>query len=164
MRASGIQQLMNQAGRDSQVLGNGYFVTNLQGEGEAYCLRPEDVVVENGQFFRQDAGHLLPVRGHVLHLKGVEASVLPYGLSVLEPFVMDLVTHRIYASAADSGHQLAEANGIPESEKAIFEQMIEMAAREDQLLAASLEKRISPVVDLYGLKTGLYFPGQETMS
>lgn len=165
LAASNVRLYMNQTLRDAEVCGNGFFVSG-EGPGEFQFrnLLPESVLVRPGRFEVQAPEGLEVVHGHVLHLRGIEQIESPYGVSLLEALLPNLVQSDVVANArAFAGRVLAESTN----------EMLRERARESLGFAEAMGEKIDetlgellafPRDHLPAPVSDLYFPGQERFS
>lgn len=165
LAASNVRYYMNQTVRDAEVYGNGFFLTGDEPEEFSFRnLRPHEVEVRPNGFWLVTPSGQEPVRGHVLHIRGIDQIVSPYGISLFEVLVPSLVQSDVARRGQEFASQVLSRSDIGPEIRARAEESLqfsqEMLGRVDESMAALLwfprDHLPAPVPDLY-------FPGQERL-
>jgi hypothetical protein len=165
LATSSVRYYMNQTIRDSEVCGNGYFLTGDEpAEFTFRGLEPESVVVKGkDDFYLLTPSGLEPVRGHVLHIKGIEQIESPYGVSLFEPLIPTFLQSDI-ASRAQEFATAFLARGLKGEDRERAEETLEFAremlSRVEETLGSLLW---FPRDHLPSASADLYFQGQERL-
>jgi hypothetical protein len=148
--------------RDAFVCGNGYLAMGAR-RPALRLLAPESVEVLGPDAFAilsdsETAG--VPVKEHVLHLRGAHQVGSEYGVSLLEPFVVLLAQREVFDRAIGDAERFSPSNERDSwlaKNRQLRERLIrDQAHRVEVLLGAATTRFAPPSPDLY-------FPGLEEM-
>lgn len=165
MASLGMRQWVSQTTRDAEVCGNGYLVTAAGPEPYLYALRPEEVeILAPGSYAVSRGGSKELVRGHVVHLRGIEQFESPYGISYLEPILDEYRRRHILERVAHGANYVLGVRPPNSEEGSWAQQMVDMTERS----LAESNKRLDDLLQyprkwMRDARKGLYFPGQERM-
>lgn len=160
---SNVRRYMNQATRDSLVVGNGYLAFRQDEPFAAYNLRPDHVLFVDGRFQLVQGNAVEPIEDHVAHLRGIDQTRSPYGLSLLEVFIESLQEMDVFTHAKRDAETILEHPSAAAPAREWAERTLQLVAR----MAKSIEERVQGLLflpeRLPAPRKGLYFPEQELL-
>jgi hypothetical protein len=171
LEAGQLKRYLAHLARDAFVSGNGYltFGSTTSNLPEPKLLKPEKVRVTGPEQYEvlDDFGSATAVTGRVIHMRGAHQVNSPYGISVLEPFVV-IVGQRDVMVAVQQDIQRFEREAsftqLPQIRK-WADEVGPLAARSIREAPDRIKSVLGDAVDAYREPDPeeLYFPGFERM-